>query len=171
MTSRLGWLVVLAMIASSCASYEVGAAGATPSPAIFAHRAASSQVVLYWNCTHPVPDRLRLEGVAQNPWEAQPVRSLEFELVGVDAGDRVVSETKGAAPNILLGTNQTTPFTLELKTVGSELRFDLYYHYRFLEPEKEASAVPARAASIILLAQEQRLVVRDVCSPLEHLTP
>ncbi len=111
---------------------------------------------------------LRLDGVAQSPWAAQPIRFLEFDLVGVDGQDRTVSETKGAARDIEIYTNQTSPFQLDLRQAGSEARFDLYYEYRFHIEGMEAllAGPPVRVPRLI--AQANRFLARDVCSETQH---
>ena len=130
--------------------------------------------VLLWNCLQPEPRLLSLEGVAWSPWQAQPVQLLEFELVGVDAQDRMTAEKAGEARDLQLHTNQMTPFTLELKTTGTEVRFDLYYRYQFRQ-FFEGKAVDARLAgplvprhSSSLLAQTISYLVRDACSDNQH---
>lgn len=89
--------LVLLVGLAGCASFEVSRQGAdqpTPyPPSVFAHRIANSDLVLFWNCARSDSGVLRLEGVAQNPWHAQPIRYLEFELVGVDAQDHIVTQT------------------------------------------------------------------------------
>lgn len=138
-------------------------------PDVFAHRVATSHVVLYWNCTRPEADLLRVDGVAQNPWSSQEVRFLELELVGVDREDRVVSETKGAVPNILLGTNQISPFRLDLRTVGGEARFDLYCRYQYDDTEEmDALLAGPPIVGPRLLASTQNSLARDVCSETQH---
>jgi len=140
----------------------------------FTHRVATSEIVLLWNCLQSEPRLLSLEGVAWSPWQAQPVQFLEFELVGVDAKDRMAAQKAGAARDLQLHTNQMTPFTLELKTTGTEVRFDLYYRYQFRQ-FFEGRAVDARLAgplvprhSSSLLAQTISYLVRDACSDSEH---
>ena len=73
---------------AGCASMGAPGTGTMPSapPGAFAHRVATSEVVLFWKCHQPEAGQLRLEGVAQNPWAAQPIRFLEFELVGWTRG-------------------------------------------------------------------------------------
>ena len=138
-------------------------------PDVFAHLVATSHVVLYWNCTRPAADLLRVDGVAQNPWSAQPVQFLELELVSVDREDRVISETKGAVPNILLGTNQISTLRLDLRTAGGEARFDLYYHYRYDETEEmDAFLAGPSMRGPRLLASTQNSLARDVCSETRH---
>jgi len=134
---RAGLLALLGMALSACAvdgTMQLPAAEPTIyPPAVFTHRVGTSHVVLYWNCTRPEPGVLRAEGVAQQAGSSQAVRFLELELVGVDARERTVSEAAAALPDILLHTNQISPFRLDVRTVGSEVRFDLFYQYRFQE--------------------------------------
>ena len=157
---------LLALALGACA---LPAARPSPYPPdAYAHRVASSHVVLYWNCHRPEPGILRVEGVAQNPWSSQEVRFLEAELVGVDSRERTVSHAKGAAQDILIRTNQFSPFQMELRAAGSEVRFDLYYEYRFQEGEMEARLVGPLVRAPRLLAQTQRFLARDACSDAQH---
>ena len=79
-------LVVVAMGVTSCVAVDTPGTGAPPEA--FAHRVATSEVVLLWNCLQPEPGRLRVVGEAQSPWQAQPIRFLELQVVGVDAQER-----------------------------------------------------------------------------------
>ena len=157
----------------------------------FTHRVANAQVVLYWTCTRPEPDLLQVAGVAQSPWASQPIKYMEFNLVGVDDRDRQVSATSAALPAILLYTNEVSPFHLALKPAGTETRFDLYYLYRFDEGLR-ISGTETRfdlqyqyrfdaggndrlfagppGAGPRLLAQKLRIwLARDACSETQHL--
>ena len=134
----------------------------------FTNRVSSNQVVLYWNCTRPEPGILRVEGIAHNPWSPQAIRFLEFDLVGVVDWDRQVSATGAALPAILLWTNEVSAFRLDLKTAGTETRFDLYYQYRFNEGNGRIFAGPPGAAPQRLAQQLRRFLVRDVCSETQH---
>src|SRR5512142_2071473 len=157
---------------AGCASLQSPGAGGGQSPAspdAFAHRTASSHVVLYWNCARPAPEDLRVEGIAQNPWGSQEVRSLQLELAGVDVRERTVSEVQGKARDPAIGTNQSSPFLLDLRTKGGEVRFDLYYDYQFSEGDLMGALLagppmePSRFAP-----QGNRFLVRDVCSDTQH---
>lgn len=168
---RAGLLLLLGMGLSACAadgtSVLSAAAPAPYPPPGYAHRVASSHMELYWNCTRPEPGVLELDGVAVNPWSSQEVRFLEFDLVGVDNYDRTVSDAKGEARDFLLRTNQSTPFNLTLRTAGNEVRFDLFYQYRFQENGgRFIAGAPATVPR--LLAQTQRFMARDVCSETQH---
>lgn len=161
------WLAVpLVLGLMACAS---GQAPETTSPVLlstFAHRIGSSHVVQYWNCVRPEAGRLQLDGVAQSPWAE--IRFLEFELVGVDTRDRVVSETKGEVRDPVIRINQVSPFRLELRMVGSEVRFDLYYQHQFVPEEMSALLAGPPMARPRLVAQADRSLVRDLCSETQH---
>jgi hypothetical protein len=163
---------VFGMSLAGCAAMEAPGSGTLPGapPEAFAHRVANSEVVLLWNCLEPEPGLLRVEGVARSPWQAQPILELEFDLVGVDMQERTTAQTAGAARDFQIFTNQSTSFQLALQRAGSEVRFDLYYHYRFDE-EWDMSALVAGppTAGPRLLAQARRnFLVRDACGATEH---
>ena len=166
-TSLRGMLPgLLALALGACA---LPAARPAPYPPdAYAHRVASSHVVLYWNCVRPEPGILRVEGVAQNPWSSQEVRFLEVEVVGVNNQERTVSHAKGAAQDILIHTNQFSPFRMELRAAGSEVWFDLYYEYRFQDVEMEARLAGPLVGGPRRLAQTQRFLARDACSETQH---
>lgn len=136
-------------------------------PAVYAHRVGTSHVVLYWNCARPEPGVLRVEGVAQQAGSMQDVRFLELDLVGVDAGERHVSQGGTSVPDILLHTNQVSPFRVELRTAGTEVRFDLFYRYHFQDDGRTIVSGPVMAGSRPG-GQNQRFMARDVCSETQH---
>ena len=167
-------VAVLVVGVTGCASLQSSGTAVGPTPEnlnAFAHRASSSHLVLYWNCGRSTPDVLRLEGIARNPWFAEEIRDLEFELVGVGARERTVSEVKGEARNTAIRTNQASPFQLDLRTVGGELRFDLFYQYQFAEGEEMDAllAGPPMVPSRFFSPGANRFLVRDVCSESQHL--
>jgi hypothetical protein len=152
---------------AGCASRQA-AAPAYP-PDAFAHRVADSHLVLYWSCSRPQAGRLRLEGVVHNPWEAQPIRYFEFELIGLDAQERTVSRTTGGARDIQIFTNQITPFHADLKMAGSEVRYDLFYQYKFSDGDlRDARLTGPGVGQPRFFAQESRSLVRDACSESHH---
>ena len=163
---------VVAVGVLGCASPGIttGPGGGPPGypPDAFAHRVATSHVVLYWNCHRPTGGVLSLDGVAQNPWTPQEVRFLELELVGVDGEERTVSRVRGAARDILIRTNQFSPFRLDLRMAGGEARFDLFYAYRFQDVEMEGRLAGPVAGGARLFAQTLRFMARDVCAETHH---
>ncbi len=168
----IGLLALLAVGLSACSAngtLQLPAAATPYPPPGYTHRVGNAQVDLYWRCTHPQPGLLRLDGLAFNPWGDQPVRFLEFELVGVDSGEHAVSATRAEARDFQLFTGQSTPFVLDLKTTGSEARFDLYYQYRFQEGDHLRPIARLVSNRPFLLAQQtMRFMVRDACSETQH---
>lgn len=170
---RGGLLVLLGMGLWGCA-----AGGTMPFPAMasasypppdYAHRVESSAVALYWNCAQPEPGHLQMAGVAFNPWSSQPVRFLEFDLVGVDDHEGTVSGAKAEARDLQIFTNQSTPFQLDLRTAGTEVRFDLYYQYIFQDRgHGVVVSGPLPPGSFHLVQQTNRFLVRDACSETQH---
>ncbi len=165
-------IAILTATLAGCAPLGVPqGSGEPPSaypPDTFSHRVASSHVVLYWNCERPTPSVVRVDGVAQNPWYAQPIRFLEFELVGVNSQERTVSQARGEARDFLIRTNQISPFRLDLGTTGSEVRFDLFYQYRFQDTDMDALLAGPPVGGLHLFAQANQFLVRDVCSETQH---
>ena len=168
MRTHLAFIAVLALTVAGCASPGTGQPSIYP-PDVFAHRVATSEIVLYWNCSRPDAGILRVDGVAQSPWAAQPIRFLEFDLVGVNDRERTVSDVKGAAEDIQIFTNQLSPFHLELRPAGSEVRFDLYYEYRYnLNEEMYALLAGPPVPVSWLSAMTNRQLARDICSETQH---
>ena len=164
--------VAFALGLASCAAVEAPGSVTKPGapPEAFAHRVATAELVLVWNCLQPEPGLLRVVGEAQNPWEVKPIGFLELQLVGVDAQGRETAQAAGKARDIQILTNQRSPFQLELRTAGTEVRFDLYYHYQFdNEWDSEARLAGPAMVGPRLLAQTRSQLARDVCSPTQHM--
>ncbi len=171
---RIGLLFFLGFFLSACAAdgtLQFPPMTSTPYPPPgYVHRVETSHVALYWNCTQPEPGMLQLAGLAFNPWSSQPVRFLEFELVGVNDKERTASVAKAEAQDLQLFTNQSTTFTLDLRMAGGEVRFDLYYQYRFQEGDhNRIVAGPVAGGPFLLAQQTNRFMVRDACSDSQHL--
>jgi len=128
-------------------------------------------VELYWNCVRPESAIVEIHGIAFNPWQSQPVRELEVEIVGVDGRERTLSAAHTYAPVAQLFTNQSTPFQVSLRTTGKESRFDLYYRYRFQDDGDDRLRASLAWDGPVLLAQQgmlQQNLVRDACSDSQH---
>jgi len=166
-------VVAFAMSLAGCAAMEAPGGGTMPGapPQAFSHRVATSEVVLLWNCLEPEPGLLRVEGEVRSPWQAQPIRELEFDLMGVDAQERTTAQTAGAARDYQIFTNQSTSFQLALKRAGTEVRFDLYYRYRFGDQFEMGALVagPPTAGPRLLAQPTKTFLVRDVCGATQHL--
>lgn len=122
-------------------------------PAASSHHATTAEVEIEWTCARPRPGLLRLRGVARNSGERE-VRFLELGLVGVDAKDEKTLKAAAGLPDIVLSTSQASPFEMDLRTVGTEVRFDLSYQYR----------VVPRLGSPRQSPSETRNTVRDACA-------
>ncbi len=129
----------------------------------YARQGGHAGIQLYWNCVRPAPGVLRVEGVAHNPflWE---IRSLEFDLVGVNERARPVSQASGSAADAIIRTNQFSPFRVELRTAGSEVSFDLYYRYRGQEGLRSSLAALTVAELPRFAQAERRSFVRGACN-------
>jgi hypothetical protein len=161
-------LLLVAMGGTACVAMDTAGTGAPPNA--FTHRTANSEVVLLWNCLPPASGVLRVEGVARNPWQSQPIRYLEVQVVGVDAQGRQTAEAAGKARDIQLFTSQQSPFQLDLRTAGTEVRFDLYYQYLFNEEYDAALLAGPPMVGPRRYAQPTRTnMVRDACSATQHL--
>jgi len=170
---RLAVVVLVGLVLSACAADESLKTSATKSipypPPGYSHTVQTSDVTLYWNCARPDSAAVQVSGVAFNPWASQPVLFLELELVGVDSGERTVSEVGTKAPNIQLFTNQSTAFQLNLRPTGGETRFDLYYRYQFQDHGQGRMDASLAWDGPVLFAQSQKQFrVLDACSETQH---
>ncbi len=155
--------IVVAALAACTASGPGQSVPAQPPlypPAVFAHRVSTTAVTVYWNCTQPEPGALFVEGVVQNTGPGV-VQFAEVEIVSVDGRDRTIASVRTAVPDVVIQTNQMSPFRLGLRTVGAEARIDLYYEYRV------RSFFGMGAAQM----SPERFRARDVCSESQHRVP
>jgi len=184
---------LLGFALSACVSSEPPAAftlGQIQWPPLdYKHTVSTGAIRQYWNCLQPEPDLVRLDGIVANQWNGQPVKFLEWELVGVNGAGRAVSGAKVESKAILLMTNQYTQYQIDLRTSGTEVRFDLYYQYKFdtrshrsidasLDwdgpvhfAQQTIDARPAWDGPVLFAQQNQRFFVLDACSDSQHLAP
>jgi hypothetical protein len=120
-------LLILSVGLARCTSFVTPQTAEVPRSlypvAAFSHRVGSTNVLLYWNCVRPEPDLLRLDGVVQNAY-ASEVRYPVFDLVAVDAEDRVISAAQATTEVIILRANQISPFRVDLRTTRKELQIE-----------------------------------------------
>lgn len=159
------WMVsMLGLSMAACATEGTRQSVATQPtlypPAVFAHRVSTTAVTVYWNCAQPEPGALYVDGVVQNTGGGV-VQYAEVEIVSVDARDRTIASVRTAVPDVLIQTNQISPFQLGLRTVGAEARIDLYYEYRV------RSLFGLGGAQV----SPERFRARDVCSETQHRVP
>ncbi len=148
-----GMTVLFLAACSTTGAVQVPASGpGSYPPAVYTHRVATTDVLVYWNCTQPEPGVVEVDGVVQDIGSPQ-VRYLELNLVGADSRNSSVSQASASLSDAMLTTNQIAPFHLQLRPAGSERRLDLYYQY-YLDSRLDFPI---------------RNYARDVCSPTQHL--
>ncbi len=156
MAARRLYAVTLASLAVALAG--CGTARPMPDFDSFAHRVTDNVVVLHWNCSRPEPGVVQVAGVANNPYYQTPIQNLGFRLFGVNAQGSDVSLAQGTAQAFLIYMNSPSPFTLDLNTQGTEVRYDLIYNYRLGQPPGGARALVAGG--------EQQNYARNVCAEM-----
>ena len=170
---RFGFLLLLTVGLWACAedgSLRFRAETPTPYPPPgYVHRLDTPQIGLFYNCTNPEPGMLRLEGLAFNVWNMQPLRYLEFALDGVDAGDHSVSEAGAEGRDYQILTGQSTPFRVDLQPTGTEVRYDLYYQYQFLDGDHRDLLAGPIVSGVYPRHMGIRFLARDACSPTQHV--
>ncbi len=150
------WLHALIVTLFALALAACGLAKPLPNFDSFAHRVSDSTVALYWNCSRPEPGLVRMEGVVNNPYYPQPITDLGFTLYGVSAQGGDISTAHANAQAYEIFTNDPTSFTINLHTVGGEVRYDLVYHYLFQGGHGGGSGI----------GQQQQNMARNVCAGL-----
>jgi hypothetical protein len=166
------FLILLGIVLSACAASGPPAALSLGQiqwpPSEYKHTVGTGAIRQYWNCTRLSAEMMRLDGVAANQWSDQPVRFLEWELVGVNADGRDISSAKVESKAIKLMTNQYTKYQVDLQTTGGEARFDLYYQYQFFD-RSHIEASLDWDGPVLFAQQNQRFFVLDACSDTQHL--
>ena len=166
----VGMLAILALAACEpLAPVGAMAGGPTIWSNDLDHRRGTPHVEVYWTCKQ-TGSELRLDGLVGNPAQAGPVYYFEAELVGLDAGEKKVSDGRGQAQDDILRTGRSSPFGVTLQLSGRETRFDLFYDYRYNEGD-HPNLVLAAAAPIggLQLAQQTHdFMVVDACNPAKH---
>jgi hypothetical protein len=164
MKTHLWLLAALGLGVTACASDGASRVPASQAalypPAVFAHRVSTSEITVYWNCARPEPDVLRVEGVVQNTGGGS-IQYAELEIVSVDARDRTIASVEAPVRDVLLPTNQISPFQLTLRMEGAETRIDLYYRYR----------TRARVGLGVAQSFQEQFRALDVCSESQHSVP
>ena len=150
-------IIVLALAvlgASACATPDTRTA--FPASA-FAHRVSAGDVRVFWNCSQPEPNLLQVEGVIQNIGGGQ-VRFAEVEVVAVNAAGRTMGSARSAARDIVLQSNQRSPFQVQIRTAEEPARFDMFYWHFVREAFRGLGSAPRRVQNR----------VRDICVPMDH---
>ena len=148
-------LLAAVLGASGCATQDAWTA--LPPASSFAHRVSAGDLRVFWNCSRPEPDLLQVEGVIQNIGGGR-VRFAEVEVVAVNAGGQTMGSARSAARDIVLQTNQRSPFQVQIRTAGEPARFDMFYSHFAREEFGGLGSVPRRLQNR----------VRDICAAMEH---
>ncbi len=144
-------LAILAVALAAC-----GTAAPMPDFNSFAHTVTDTVVVLYWNCSRPAPGVVRVAGVANNPYSPVALQDLEFRIYGVNAQGTNMSRARGSAQAYMIYTNEPSPFTIDLKAVPGEVRYDMVYSYMLPEVGRIA----------IVTGGERQNYAQNICAGL-----
>ncbi len=152
---QLWYMVGAGFLLAACGAtgtYQVPASGpGNYPPAVYSHRVGGADVEIYWNCSQPEPGLVEMDGVVRNIG-GRDVKFMRLNLVGVGPRDSSVSQGNVSLPDIRLGSYGDSPFRVQVRTIGSEARFDLYYQY-----DIGTGLSPTRYN-----------LARDVCSETQH---
>jgi hypothetical protein len=155
MQRRIILLALAVLGVSGCATPDTRTA--LPASA-FAHRVSAGDVRVFWNCSQPEPNLLQVEGVIQNIGGGQ-VRFAEVEVVAVNAAGRTMGSARSAVRDMVLQSNQRSPFQVQVRTAEEAARFDMFYWH--LAREAAFGGVGSAARRV-----QNR--VRDICAAMEH---
>lgn len=160
--ARFGLPGVVGALLWACAPAQYTDLGPppVPPPASFAHRAASAELELLWNCSRPQPQVMRLTGAAHNIGQNE-VRSVLLTAKSVKTGDAPILVTAEALPEIILYASGPSPFQVDLQLEKAPTRIDLSAVYQ-VTPSVSAQASPG---------SQENLAADDVCEPSRHPNP
>jgi hypothetical protein len=82
---------------------------------------------------------------------------MELELAGADARDRYISDATTALSDVILQPSQISPFVIQVRPAGGEIRYDLFYRYQL--------------DGAIGGDERPRFRALDVCTPTRHRFP
>ncbi len=156
---RCGVVAVVSMLLAACTPdhYVPLSSAPVPPSASFAHRAASPDVELLWNCSSPQPQTTRIRGAARNigQWEVQ---SIELTVQSVQTGQASLLQTGVGLPDTILYGRDPSPFQIDLPLEKTPSRIDLAARFQVTPGPGAlgASGTPGL------------LTVEDACSPGRH---
>ena len=159
---RCGLLAVIGAFLSACAAdhYTASSSPSVPPPASFAHRAASPDIELFWNCSQPQPQAMKITGTARNSGQRE-VRSVELTVRSLRAGDVPILQTAEALPEIILYAAGPSPFQIDLPLENTPSRIDISAAYIVtLDLSAPSTAGP-----------QGSLIVEDACAPTRYPNP
>ncbi len=112
----------------------------------FAHRVATTQLELQWNC---VPDAggMTVEGIVRNVSSIE-LKFVELEFVANNPIGAIIAQGKAAVQPIVLTLRGVGPFRIRLENTPEDARIDMFYQFR-----------------IGVRLDYQRFSARNICSP------
>ncbi len=154
-----GVVTVVSLLLSACtpAHYVPLSPGPVPPPASFAHRAASSDVELLWNCTWPQPQIAHLSGAARNIGQRE-VRSIDLTVRSLQTGPAPLLQTEAGLPDTMLYGPDPSPFQIDLPLEKIPSRIDLTARFQVTP----GPIAPGASGTPGLLT------VEDACAPGRH---
>ncbi len=156
---RCGLVAVMRAVLSACAAdqYTPLSSPPVPPPASFAHRAASPDIELFWNCSQPQPQAMKITGAARNIGQRE-VRSVSLTIRSLRTGDVPILLTAEALPEIILYAAGPSPFQIDLGLENAPSRIDISAAYQ-VAPDLSA---PSSAGP------QGDLIVEDACAPTRY---
>ncbi len=121
----------------------------------FPQRVTDGRAELRWRCSWTEARQVRIEGVANNPFHAQPIRSLQIQVFGVDSNSGSVLLASTRPRDLVIRTNARSPFEVTFAPPSPDARFDFMYTYRFDDSE------PLSRGGV------ERSLARNVCPDLQ----
>lgn len=160
--ARFGPGAIMAALLSACAPahYTPMPTPSVPPPASFAHRAASQDVELFWNCSQPQPRAMKLAGAARNIGQRE-VRSVDLTVQSLRGGDTPLLQSAVALPETILYAGEPSPFQIDLPLETTPSRIDVLAVYR-IAPDLSAPSSAGPQGSLSL---------EDACSPSRYSNP
>ncbi len=157
---RGGLVAVMSVVLTACAAdhYTDLSSPPVPPPASFAHRAASPDIELFWNCSQPQPQAMKITGAARNSGKRE-VRSVSLTIRSLRTGDVPILLTAEALPEIILYAAGPSPFQIDLRLENAPSRIDISATYQ-VTPDLGAPSSTGPQGS---------LIVEDACSPSRNL--
>jgi hypothetical protein len=156
---RFGLFAVIGSFLLACApdKYTDISSTSLPPPASFVHHAASENIELFWNCSQPRPEVMRVSGAVRNNGQ-QEVRSVDLTVRSLRAGDVSLLQTAAALPEIMLYASGPSPFQIDLPLEKSPSKFQVSALYRTTPDLSAPSSVGPQGS----------LVIEDACAPTQH---
>jgi hypothetical protein len=152
---KIGWVMAVCVLLAACAA-QGGPAATAQKPVLLAeypNRVGSEQVDVYWKCDAAQSGQARVEGVVHTLRTGR-VTFAEVEIIAVDARGGTLGSAMSPTKDIVIHTNEASPFAVVLATPADTARVDLVYKYQV---DQVSGADP-----------RPHFFIRNACSPTQH---